>query len=45
MPVDAQIKPVNAVATIWGDYRNNLSVKADDIEILPSRQGTQAKAA
>lgn len=44
VPVDAQIKPVNAVATIWGDYRNNLSVKAEDIEIVQTRQAP-AKAA
>ena len=44
VPVDAQIKPVNAVATIWGDYRNNLSVKAEDIEVVQTRQAP-AKAA
>ena len=38
VPVDTQIKPVNAVATIWGDYRNNLSVKAEDIEVVQTRQ-------
>lgn len=35
IPADTQIRPINPVATIWGDFRNNLSVRADDIEIIP----------
>ena len=31
IPLKARVKPVNAVATIYGDYRNQLSVKCDDI--------------
>ena len=31
VPLKARVKPINAVATIYGDYRNQLSVKCDDI--------------
>jgi len=34
VPVGARIELVNPVGTIWGDYRNQLSVTADDIKIL-----------
>lgn len=34
VPVDAYVMPVNAVATVYGEYRNQLSIKADDIRIL-----------
>lgn len=34
IPENTYVKPINAVATIWGDYRNQLSVKCDDIQIL-----------
>lgn len=38
VPVDAYVMPVNAVATVYGEYRNQLSIKADDIRILqPNR--------
>lgn len=28
------VEPVNAVATIYGDYQNQLSVKADDVVVV-----------
>lgn len=31
---NVMVKPTGVVATIYGDYRNQLSVKAADIEIL-----------
>ena len=34
VPVGAHIMPVNAVGTVYGTYRNQLSVVADDIRIL-----------
>lgn len=35
VPINACVMPVNAVATVYGDYRNQLSVTADDIQVLP----------
>lgn len=35
VPLKSRIKPINAVATIYGDYRNQLSVKCDDILTIP----------
>ncbi len=35
VPMNAYIVPVNAVATVYGDYKNQLSVKADDIRVIP----------
>ncbi len=34
VPVGARIELVNPVGTIWGDFRNQLTVTADDIKIL-----------
>lgn len=34
VPMDVEVKPVNAVCTIFGDYRNQLSIVCDDIEIV-----------
>lgn len=34
VPVGAYVVPVNAVATVYGDYRNQLSVTADDIRVI-----------
>lgn len=28
------VEPINPVATVYGDHRNQLSVKADDIRVL-----------
>lgn len=38
LPIKTRVKPVNAVATIYGDYRNQLSVKCDDILTVPPRE-------
>lgn len=34
VPGNATVKLVDVVATIYGDYRNQLSVKAADIEVV-----------
>lgn len=33
IPLDSIVKPVNPVATIWGEFRNQLSVKCSDMQI------------
>lgn len=41
--LDDMVKPVNPVATVYGQYRNQLSIKCDDIQVLPPKQsGGQA---
>ncbi|PLT57134.1 hypothetical protein [Mediterraneibacter gnavus] len=32
--MEVEVKPVNAICTIYGDYRNQLSIVCDDIEIV-----------
>jgi len=39
VPVGAKVVPVNAVATIYGQYRNQLSVKCDDIQVVQAGNG------
>lgn len=34
VPMNAYVIPVNATGTVYGDYRNMLSVTADDIRII-----------
>lgn len=34
IPVGAQVVPVDGVATIYGEYRNQLSVKVADIKVI-----------
>lgn len=34
VPPNVEIRPVNPIASIYGDYRNQLSVTCDDIEIV-----------
>lgn len=34
VPINAKIQLVNPVGTIYGEYRNQLSVTADDIKVL-----------
>ena len=36
---DAKIVPVNAVAHVYGDYNNQLSVTCDDIRIVEPTKG------
>ena len=33
--VNDVVKPVNAVATVYGQYRNQLSIKAESLEVVP----------
>lgn len=35
VPAGAFVMPVNASATVYGEYRNQLSVTADDIRVIP----------
>lgn len=39
LPVGSIIEPVGVVATVYGDYRNKLSVKADDVRIVSGQGG------
>ena len=41
VPLDARIDPKGVVATVYGDYRNLLSIKCEDIVIL---DGSKVKA-
>lgn len=34
VPLNAYVMPINAVGVVYGDYRNQLSVTADDIRIM-----------
>lgn len=34
IPAGACVVPVNVTATVYGDYRNQLSVTADDIRVI-----------
>ncbi|WP_414150583.1 hypothetical protein ACIZ62_15695 [Acetobacterium carbinolicum] len=34
VPVKTNIMPVNSTATIFGQYRNQLSIKCDDIKVI-----------
>lgn len=38
VPANAYIMPVNAVGVVYGEYRNQLSVTADDIRILQKQR-------
>ncbi len=35
VPIGSFIMPVNAVAVVYGEYRNQLSVTSDDIRVIP----------
>lgn len=39
IPVDVEIIPHGVKATVYGDYRNQLSVKCDDIEVVTATKG------
>ena len=44
LPDDAVVELVNPVGTVWGDYRNQLSMKADEVrEIAPATAKPAAK--
>lgn len=34
IPTNSYVMPVNAQATVYGDYNNMISVKADDVQII-----------
>jgi hypothetical protein len=34
VPLNVEIVPVNAVATVYGEYRNQLSITADDVQVV-----------
>ena len=34
IPMNVEIRPVNAEATVYGDYRNQLSITAENIEVI-----------
>lgn len=36
VPIGAHIVPVKPVATVYGTYQNELSVRAEDIRVLPA---------
>lgn len=39
VPVGGIVEPVGVVATVYGDYRNKLSVKADDVRLVTPTNG------
>lgn len=41
-PVGATVEPVNPVATVYGQYRNQLSVKAGDVKVAGQPSGGKA---
>ncbi|MBR1816017.1 MAG: hypothetical protein IJ763_04880 [Lachnospiraceae bacterium] len=38
IPLESRVMPKNVVASIYGEYRNQLSVKCDDIVIATSKE-------
>lgn len=38
IPIDSRVMPKNVVATIYGEYRNQLSVKCDDIAVAVPKE-------
>lgn len=45
VPVGAVVEIINGVGTVYGEYRNQLSVKADDVRVVqaqaPSQKGAE----
>ena len=39
IPVGAIVEPVDAVATVYGDFRNKLSVKVADVRVVGGQGG------
>lgn len=39
VPLESYVVPVNAKATVYGEYRNLLSITADDIKVLQPKKG------
>lgn len=42
IPQNALVEPVNVTAKVYGEYRNQLSIKCDDIKILSQGQKPNA---
>ena len=42
VPVGATVELINPVGTVFGEYRNQLSVRADDVRIVGGGQSTKA---
>lgn len=42
LPAQAIVEPINVTATVYGQYRNQLSVKCDDVKVLSQPQRTNA---
>lgn len=36
VPVGAVVEIVNGVGSVYGDFRNKLSIKADDVKVIPA---------
>lgn len=34
VPIGSKVLPVNPIATVYGEYKNMLSVKCDDIKVM-----------
>lgn len=34
VPMNVEVRPVNAIATVFGEFRNQLSITADGIEVI-----------
>lgn len=39
VPLESYVMPVHATATVYGEYRNMLSITADDIKVLQTKKG------
>lgn len=37
VPVDARINPINAIAKVFGEFQNQLSITCSDIEIVKAQ--------
>lgn len=38
IPIDSRVMPKNVVANIYGEYRNQLSVKCEDIAVAVPKE-------
>lgn len=34
VPLNVEVRPINAIGSVYGDYRNQLSITAEDIEVV-----------
>lgn len=37
IPENTYVSLVNPIATVYGEYRNQLSVRCDDVKVIPSK--------